>query len=57
MARGGGGKAVDTVYPANATPWTNAGLMVVQRRRRWTNIKPALVQGAVLAGYARVEYV
>ena len=24
--------------------WTNAGLMLAQRRRRWANIKPALVQ-------------
>ena len=31
-------------------PWTNAGLMLVYRRRRWTNIKPALAQGIVLAG-------
>ena len=26
--------------------------MLVQRRRRWANIKPALVQGVVLAGHA-----
>ena len=24
--------------------------MLVQRRRRWTNIKPALIQGVVFAG-------
>ena len=30
--------------PANARRWANAGLMLVQRRRRWTNIKPALIQ-------------
>ena len=32
-------------YPANTRRWTNAGLMLGQRRRRWTNIKPALVKG------------
>ena len=32
-------------FPANTTPWTNAGLMLAHRLRRWTNIKPALVQG------------
>ena len=30
--------------------WTNAILMLVQRRRRWANIKTALVQGVVFAG-------
>ena len=31
--------------------WPNAGLMLVQRRRRWTNIKPGLSQDNVFAGY------
>ena len=31
----------------NTTRWTNAGLMLVQRRRRWANIKTALVQRLV----------
>ena len=35
---------------ANTTPRTNADLMLVQRRRRWTNIKPALIQSVVFAG-------
>ena len=30
--------------------WPNAGLMLVQRRRRWNNIKPALGQCVVLVG-------
>ena len=29
---------------------SNAGLMLVQRRRRCTNIKPALVKRAVFSG-------
>ena len=36
--------------PANTTRWTNADLMLGQRRRRWTNIKTALVQRLVFAG-------
>ena len=39
-------------FPANTTPWINAVLMLVQRRRRWANNKPALVQGVVLAGFS-----
>ena len=34
--------------PAAARYWTNASLMLVHRRRRWTNIKPALVQCIVV---------
>ena len=30
--------------------WTNYGLMLGQRRRRWPNIKPLLVQRSVHAG-------
>ena len=40
-----------SVSPANTTPWINAGFMLAHRLRRWTNIKPALVQGVVLAGF------
>ena len=36
--------------PANPRRWSNAGLMLGQRRRRWTNIKPALDQRLLLAG-------
>ena len=31
------------VCPASKIHWTNAGLMLVQRRRRWTNINAALL--------------
>ena len=30
--------------------WPNGGLMLVQRRRRWANIKPALVRRTLFAG-------
>ena len=30
---------------------SNAGIMLGQRRRRWADIKPALVQHLVFAGY------
>ena len=36
--------------PANTTLLTNAGLMLGQRRRRWANINPALVQRLVFTG-------
>ena len=36
--------------PANTRRLTNAGLMLGQRRRRWTNIKPTLGKRLVLAG-------
>ena len=31
--------------------WTSAGLMSGQRRRRWSNIRPTLVQRLVFAGW------
>ena len=34
----------------NSRSWTNAGLMLDQRRRRWASIKTALVQRLVIAG-------
>ena len=38
------------VHPCrNTSTQTNAGLMLGQRRRRWTNIKPTLAQWPVLA--------
>ena len=37
-------------FPANTRHWANVGLMLGQRRRRWTNIKPILVQCLVFAG-------
>ena len=36
--------------------WANVGLMLGQRRRRCTNIKPILVQRAVPAGLERVNH-
>ena len=36
--------------PANTKCSANGGLMLVQRRRRWTNITPTLAQRFVLAG-------
>ena len=46
-------KAILRTYvhiPANTIHWTNVGLMLVQRRRRWTNVKPALARSIVLTG-------
>ena len=34
----------------NTRHWTNVGLMFVQRRRRWANIKATLVRGLTFAG-------
>ena len=39
-------------FPANKRHRTNAGLMLGQRRRRWPNIKTALVQYLVFAGWS-----
>ena len=36
--------------PVNTKRWPNAGSMLVQRRRRWTNIEPALGQRLVFLG-------
>ena len=36
--------------PANTSGSTNVGLMLVQRLRRWTKIKPTLVERLVSAG-------
>ena len=41
-----------TDISANIIHWTNARLMLAHRLRRWTNITPALIQRAVLAGIA-----
>ena len=38
--------------PASTRHWTNAGLMLGQRHRRWANSSPALVQCLVFAGTA-----
>ena len=34
----------------NTTHWNNVGLMLGQRRRRWTSIKPTLFQFIVFPG-------
>ena len=39
-----------TFPQANTSHWPNVGLMLVQRRRRWTNINPTLGQYLVFAG-------
>ena len=36
--------------------WTNAGLMLGQRLRRWPNIKPTLVQCIVFIGWGIVRH-
>ena len=42
---------VSTGFPlVDARPWDNFGLMLVHRLRRWTNIKPTLVQCFVFVG-------
>ena len=38
-----------TLCPADTRRWTNVGLMLVQRRRRWASLKPALVQCLVFS--------
>ena len=38
---------------ANKRYWTNAGLMLAHRRRRWANIKPALDLRLVLTGMSK----
>ena len=35
-------------YPENTRRFTNGGLMLAHRLRRWANIKPASVQHLVL---------
>ena len=43
--------STDTLrIPSNTRCWINVGLLLVQRRRRWPNNKPALVQRLVFAG-------
>ena len=38
------------LYPSNTRRWANSGLMLVQRLRRWPNIKPPLAQHLGFAG-------
>ena len=44
-------------YPANTYVLTNVGLMLGQRRRRWNNIKPTLVECLALAADATYTWV
>ena len=37
-------------FPANTRRWSNAGLMLAHRLRRWANISPALGQRLVFTG-------
>ena len=39
-----------TGNPTDTRRWINVGLTLVQRRRRWTNNKPTLIQRLVSAG-------
>ena len=41
--------------PANTRRWTNVGLMLGQRRRRWANINTTLVQCLVFAGISHYQ--
>ena len=36
------------MYPGNKTRWANVVLMLNQRLRRWSNIRPTLVQSRML---------
>ena len=38
-----------TSYPADTRHWAIVGSMLGQRRRRWTNIKQAMVERLVFA--------
>ena len=42
---------IGPAFPANTTRWNNDVLMLGQRRRRWPNIKTALFQRCVFAGF------
>ena len=42
--------------PANMRRWADAGLLLGQRRRRWANSKPALVQRPMIAGINVQKY-
>ena len=44
------------LYPAYTEHWHNIGLMLVQRRRRWPNVKPALFQRVVFDRYTIEVY-
>ena len=39
-----------TLYPAYTTRRINVGLRLVHRLRRWTNVKPTLIQRLISAG-------
>ena len=43
--------------PADTRCWINAGLTLVQRRRRWTNVKPTSIQHIVSDGSTLYFYI
>ena len=42
--------------PADTKRCINGGLTLVQRRGRWTHVKPTLIQRVVFAGMALIFY-
>ena len=48
------GRIVWRIKPAKTRRSLNAGLLLDQRRRRWANIKPVLVQRPLLTGKLRI---
>ena len=51
--RGAGAVAKAACFPVNTRHWSNVGWMLGQRRRRWSNINPTLVQCLVFTGLER----
>ena len=41
-----------THLPADTRRWINVSLTLVQRRKRWTNVNPALIQCLMSAGFS-----
>ena len=41
------------MFPADTRRWMNFGYTLVQRRRRWSNVKPTFIQRLVSAGFVR----
>ena len=42
--------------PANTRRWTNDGLRLAHRLRRWANLKPSLFKRVVFAGIEHVRF-
>ena len=45
------------IYPVNIRRRLNAGLLLGQRRRRWTNSKPTLGRRLMFSGYSLQLYI